>query len=49
MVVIDDKQLGDTIIAGNTDLRGNMILESRDLFLFYLHIGLHNGDSKYMI
>ena len=49
MVILDDNQLDDTIVNGNTDLRGNIILESRYSVLFYLHIGLHTGDAKYRI
>ena len=49
MVLLDDEHLGDTIISGNTDIRGNRILESIDLVLYYLHIGLHTGDAKYRI
>ena len=49
MVLIYDKIFGDTIIAKNTDLSGNIILESRDLVLSYLHFGLHTGDEKYRI
>ena len=29
IVLLYDEHLGDTIIAGNTDLSGNIILESR--------------------
>ena len=49
MVLQYEEHLGDTIISGNTDLSGNIILESRDFFLSYLHIGLHTGDAKYRI
>ena len=44
MVILDDKHLGDTIIARSTYFRGNRILESIGFVLYYLHIGLHNGD-----
>ena len=44
-----DEHLGDTIISGNTDLRVNIILESRYLALSYLRIGLHAGDAKDII
>ena len=47
MVLLDDEHLGDTIISGNTDLRGNIILVIRDVVLSSIHIGLHNGDAKY--
>ena len=46
MALLDDKHLGDTIISGNTYLRGNIIMEIRDSFLSSLHIGLHIGDEK---
>ena len=49
MVLLYDKHLGDTIIAGNTDLSGNIIMEIRGLVLSSLHAGIHTGDSKYMI
>ena len=49
MDLLYDKHLGDTIIAGNTDLRGNRIMESRVLVLSYLHIDLHTGDAKYRV
>ena len=49
MVLIYDGHLGDTIIARNTDLSGNIIMEIRDLVLSYLHIGLHTDNSKYRI
>ena len=48
MVLICDDHLGDTIITGNTYLTGNIILESRDFVISYLHIGLHTGDAKYV-
>ena len=41
-----DGHLGDNIISGNTDLRGNSIIENRDFSLFYLHIGIHTGDKN---
>ena len=44
MVFLYDKNLGDTTIAGNTDISGNINLETRDLALSYTHIGLHTGD-----
>ena len=43
MVILYDKQLGDTIIVGNTDISGNIIIEIRDLVPSFLHIGLHTG------
>ena len=49
MFLLYDGHLGDTIISGNTDLSRNDILKSRDLVLSYLHIGIQNGDTKYMI
>ena len=49
MVLLYVEHLGDTIISGNTDLRGNIILEIRGLVLSSLHIFLHTGDAKYMI
>ena len=49
MVLKDDDQLGDTIIAGNTDLSRNIIMENRDLVLPYIHIVLHTGDAEYRI
>ena len=49
MVLIYYKHLGDTIIAGNKDLNRNIILESRDLVLYCIHIGLHMDDAKYRI
>ena len=49
MVILYDGHLGDTTIAGKTDISGNIILEIRDLVISYLHIGLHTGHAKYMI
>ena len=49
MVLIIDKHLGDTIIVGNQYITITSILESRDLVLYSIHIGLHNGDAKYRI
>ena len=49
MVLLDDEHLGDTIIAGNIYLIGNIIMEIRDSFLYSLNIGLHTGDEKYRI
>ena len=46
MSFLDDDHLGDTIIAGITDILGNRILEIRDLILSSLHIGLRTGDAK---
>ena len=46
MVILDDKLLGDTIISGNIDISGNLIMENRDLVLSYLRIGLQNGDKN---
>ena len=48
-VSLYDGHLGDTIIAVNTDIIINIILESRNLVLSYLRIGLHTGDEKYRI
>ena len=48
-VILYDDHLDDTIIDGNTDLSGNIILESRDLVLSYLHIGIHTDYAKYRI
>ena len=45
MVLLDDENLCDTIIAGNTDLSGNNIPDSRNLVLSSLYI----GDAKYRI
>ena len=49
MVLLDYNHLGETIIARNTDLRDNIILESIDLVLSSRYIGLHTGDTKYSI
>ena len=49
MVLLYDEHLGDTIITGNIDLIGNIILESRDLVLSHLHIGIHTRYAKYRI
>ena len=49
MVLLYGRHLGDNIIHGNTDLSVNIILESRDLVLSYLHIGLQTSDAKYRI
>ena len=49
MVLLYGRHLGDNIIHGNTDLSGNIIVESRDLVLSYLHIGLHTSGEKCMI
>ena len=49
MVLLCDGHLGDTIIDGDIDLSGNIIMEIRDLVLSYLHNGLHTGDKKYRI
>ena len=46
MVLIDNEHLGETTISGNTDLRGNMIMEIRDSVLSSIHIGLHTGNTK---
>ena len=46
MVLLHEKHLGDTTIAGNTDLNGNIITEIIDLVLSYLHIGLQTGDKN---
>ena len=45
-VLLYDRYLGDTIIAGNTELSGNIILKIRNLVLSYQHIGTHTGDTK---
>ena len=49
MVLLDDEHLSDTITTGNIDLNGNGILETSNSVLFYIHIGLHTGDTKYRI
>ena len=49
MVLLHDEDLGDTIIAGNTDLIENINLEIRGVVLSSLHIGLHPDDAKYRI
>ena len=49
MVILDDEHLGDTILAGNTNVRGNRMMEIRDLDLSYPHIVLHTGNAKYII
>ena len=49
MDLLYDKHLGDTIIAGNKDLRGNIIMKIRVLVLSYLHIDIHTGDAKYRV
>ena len=49
MVILYDGHLGDTIISGDTDIKGNIIMESRDSVLSYIHIGLHTGNEKYRI
>ena len=49
MVLLYEKYFGDTIIAGNTDISGNIILELIELVPYSLHIGLHTGDAKYRI
>ena len=49
MALLDGNALGDTIIAGNKYLRGNIILEIRKSGLSSLHIVLHTGDAKYRI
>ena len=49
MVILYEEHLGDTIISGNTDLIINIIMESRDLILSYLHIGINTGNEKYSI
>ena len=47
MVLLDVEHLGDTIIDGNIDHRGNIIMERRKLVLSSLHIDLHIGIAKY--
>ena len=49
MVLLYDWYLGDTIISGNTYIRGNIIMESIDLVLSYPQIGLHTENAKYRI
>ena len=49
MALLYDKHLGDTTIAGNTDLIGNRITEIRHSVLSLLRIGLHTDDAKYRI
>ena len=49
MVLLYDENLGDTIIDGDKDISINIIMESRDLVLSYLHIRLHTGDANYRI
>ena len=49
MALLDDENLGYTIIDINKDISVNSIMESRDLVLSSLHIGLHAGYKKYMI
>ena len=49
MVLLYGGRLGDTIIAGNIYLSGNIIPESIYFVLSYLHIVLHTGDAKYRI
>ena len=49
MVLLYDENLGDTIIARNTDLSWNIITESIYLVLSSLHIVPHTGDAKYRI
>ena len=46
MVFLYDRHLGDTMIDDNTDLIGNIVMESRDFVLSYLQIGLHTGIAK---
>ena len=46
MVLLYSKNLGDTIIFGNTYINGNIILKIRDLVLSYTHIGIHTGNKK---
>ena len=48
-VLINDEHLGDTIIATNSGISRKIIMESRQLVVSYLHIGLHTGDAKYRI
>ena len=43
MVLLYNEHLGDTIIAVNTDISRNIMMESIYLVLSYLHIGLHTG------
>ena len=49
MDLLYDKHLGDIIISGDKDLRGNRIMDSRGLVLSYLHIDIHTGDAKYRV
>ena len=46
MVLLDEKNLGDTIIYGNAYLIDNPILEIRNLVLSSIHIDLHTVDAK---
>ena len=46
MAILYDEHLGDTIITGNTDISGNIIMKIRGLVLAYLHIGLNTGEIK---
>ena len=49
MVILYDGHLGDTIIYIDVDLRGNIILERRELVLSYLHNEPHIGSAKHRI
>ena len=49
MVLLYERHLGDTIISGDIYLIGNIIMESIDLVISYLNIGLHTGNAKYGI
>ena len=49
MVLLYYDYLVDTNISGNTDLIGNIILESRNSVLSSPHIGLHTVNAKYRI
>ena len=46
MVLLYDGHLGDTIIDGNTEPSGNIIIKSIELVLSYPHIGIHTGDTE---
>ena len=46
MVLLDEYNLGETTISGNTDFKRNIMMEIRDLVLSSLHIDLHIGIEK---
>ena len=49
MVLVENENLGDTIIYGNKNLIDNIIIENRELVLSYIHISLHIGDKQYRV